>query len=567
MNGYFLTPVVAWLSRNPNVLLAAHLLILHVIAFWGPQEVAVRLLWPVAVGLLLLWQPFVAGERRIGAVYGAVLLALVAATTVFLSPWLLLIWCGALAAVIGGRVLWTGKRLERVGFLYTFGFLLGLAILGIVPDIAPGALSLEPLSRDTLGRLYPLLLLVVPFFPARPARRRAGDAFDFLYGVLVFLLLSVFVLGSMAYMLVGRVSYLEAVFQASLSLAGALLILAWVWNPRAGFSGIGSAFARYVLSIGMPLEQWLVHIQEESEKQSDPEQFLHAVMARLLQLPWVCGARWNAEGMTGDVGISSAYFHEFARGHALKLTLYFRQPLPPAVGWHVDWLLRLAAEFYLVKRQTRELNRVAYQQAVYETGARVTHDVKNLLQSLHTLCYAATQPGEPTAVADLLGRQLPQIADRLKATLEKLQRPPRLADDLVDARVWWDGLRQRYSGTPVTWINGYWHEGALVPKGLFDSVAENLLQNALAKGRREDGLEIVAELGPGNRGWTLRICDSGSPLPEALALRLLREPVPSEDGLGIGLYHAARQAEELGYQLALDENSPGRVCFSLSARP
>ncbi|HMV01496.1 MAG TPA: hypothetical protein PKD04_10460, partial [Rhodocyclaceae bacterium] len=119
----------------------------------------------------------------------------------------------------------------------------------------------------------------------------------------------------------------------------------------------------------------------------------------------------------------------------------------------------------------------------------------------------------------------------------------------------------------VTWINGYWHEGALVPKGLFDSVAENLLQNALAKGRREDGLEIVAELGPGNRGWTLRICDSGSPLPEALALRLLREPVPSEDGLGIGLYHAARQAEELGYQLALDENSPGRVCFSLSARP
>lgn len=140
-------------------------------------------------------------------------------------------------------------------------------ILGIVPEAAPGALSLKPLSREGLRLQYPLLLLVLPLFPARPVRWRAGDAFDFLYGVLVFLFLAVFVLGSIAYMLIGQVNYLEAVFRTSLSLAGALLVLAWLWNPRAGFSGIGSVFSRYVLSIGLPLEQWLVYIKEESDRQ------------------------------------------------------------------------------------------------------------------------------------------------------------------------------------------------------------------------------------------------------------------------------------------------------------
>ena len=72
--------------------------------------------------------------------------------------------------------------------------------------------------------------------------------------------------------------------------------------------------------------------------------------------------------MVGECGSVSSFIHEYAR-RRLATDLCFRQPPSPAVHWHVDWLLRLAGEFYLVKRQTRELNRVSYQQAVYETGA------------------------------------------------------------------------------------------------------------------------------------------------------------------------------------------------------
>jgi hypothetical protein len=52
---------------------------------------------------------------------------------------------------------------------------------------------------------------------------------------MVFLALAVFVLGSLAYMQIGAVSYVEALFKTSLAIAGALLVVAWAWNPRRGF--------------------------------------------------------------------------------------------------------------------------------------------------------------------------------------------------------------------------------------------------------------------------------------------------------------------------------------------
>jgi hypothetical protein len=44
---------------------------------------------------------------------------------------------------------------------------------------------------------------------------------------------------------------------------------------------------------------------------------------------------------------------------------------------------------------------------------------------------------------------------------------------------------------------------------------------------------------------------------------LLKGPVPSETGFGIGLYQTGRLAEISGFSLQLRDNDPGRVCFSL----
>ena len=59
------------------------------------------------------------------------------------------------------------------------------------------------------------------------------------------------------------------------------------------------------------------------------------------------------------------------------------------------------------------------------------------------------------------------------------------------------------------------------------------------------------------------VCDSGDAIPEAVAVSLMRRVVVSENGLGVGLYQAARWAEQQGYRLTLTGNQRGNVCFEL----
>jgi sensor histidine kinase regulating citrate/malate metabolism len=105
---------------------------------------------------------------------------------------------------------------------------------------------------------------------------------------------------------------------------------------------------------------------------------------------------------------------------------------------------------------------------------------------------------------------------------------------------------------------------ARVPRSLFDSVADNLIRNALAK-RAADGPTRVDASLEQHGSLVLRVRDTGSAVPAEVAKELLRGPVASRSGgLGIGLYQAARQAEAAGYSLALESNRDGNVCFSLT---
>jgi C4-dicarboxylate-specific signal transduction histidine kinase len=124
-------------------------------------------------------------------------------------------------------------------------------------------------------------------------------------------------------------------------------------------------------------------------------------------------------------------------------------------------------------------------------------------------------------------------------------------------------LQARYEHDDVQFLAEAADDTSL-PQDLFDSVADNLLTNALRKRQREPGIAVEARLTL-HPLVSLTVTDSGAPAPEHVARNLFLSPVASDFGLGVGLYQAARQAARVGYRLELPDNQAGRVSFRLQA--
>jgi hypothetical protein len=234
--------------------------------------------------------------------------------------------------------------------------------------------------------------------------------------------------------------------------------------------------------------------------------------------------------------------------------------------WHFNLVTQLVARFYMEKKSGRRLREMVYMQAIHETGARVTHDVKNLLQSLHALLFIVGERDDETnpKAQPLLRRQLPLIVQRLQQTLDKLRAPDDVEQEraISGAAAWWRELGARYEGRDIRFVL-YGDSGGKFPNALFNSAAENLLQNALDKRAVELGIEITIALDMHHQQPVLSVRDSGAALSDELARDVCHRPVASENGLGIGLYQLARLAGMTGYALVLSSNRPGEVVFHL----
>jgi K+-sensing histidine kinase KdpD len=71
-----------------------------------------------------------------------------------------------------------------------------------------------------------------------------------------------------------------------------------------------------------------------------------------------------------------------------------------------------------------------------------------------------------------------------------------------------------------------------IPADLFDSVIDNLLEDAYVKRRAESGIEITVTLQSEVGSVCLRVCDQGSAIATARANELFKQPVLSYSGLG-----------------------------------
>ncbi|HUP96484.1 MAG TPA: ATP-binding protein [Usitatibacter sp.] len=538
----------------------AMLLALHAALVSEPGEIFQRLWLLVHFGLFLLWQPFFATERELDVGSVAMLLALPAAILYFLAGWMIVMWLLLLLGILGGRVFTVHVERRNRFYLVAFAYVLTMLLLWTIPALIIGEQEIPENVARFLTHVIPLGLAALVLLPF-PKEDDAGQVFDFFYAVMVFQLCVVLVLGSMVLMRFTDGDYVSSVVLTVTGFGLALFVFAVLWNPMRGFGGLRTYFSTYLMSVGMPFELWMRRIAELAETEPEPRRFLEQALGEIAALPWVRGGHWKSPDGEGRFGGESEHSTRFTH-HGLEIVFHTAISMSPALFLHMRLLAQVVGEFYEGKRRESALRRHSYLQAVHETGARLTHDMKNLLQSLFAITSMA--PKEPAeGYTGLLQRQLPQLSKRLQSTLEKLRSPEIAASDLpVRATQWWSEVERRFAGGDIALEAAITADGNL-PAGLFDAFTENAIDNARAKALREPGIAIRMRFALSAARASLTVCDDGSAVPEPIAQKLFREPIERGYGLGIGLYHVARMAAQAGYSVRLAENRANRVCFVL----
>ncbi|MBC7621911.1 MAG: sensor histidine kinase [Aeromicrobium sp.] len=578
------TSISAWVVRQRRWLIIAMLLSLHFAVLSQVHEGPFSRIWLlVHFGLFLIWQPFVSAERELNVIAVALLLGITAVLLYTLAGWMFVAWIAILISIMGGKVFTLQAARRSRFYLVAVFYLFAILLAWTVPVSLLGLASLPEGIRTLAAWVIPLVLVAMVFLPFRPEDESSVQVFDFFYSTFVLQLVVVIVLGSLASMPFTSNQYFPAVLLTVLSFAGALLFLAILWGPRGGFGGLRTYFSRYLMTVGMPFELWMRRIAEFSETEMSSSRFLTSAMDEVATLPWTVGARWRSPDGEGRFGRESEHVATF-RHHGLEITFFTEIDLSPALFLHVRLLAQVIGEFYEGKRREQAMKQNAYMQAVHETGARLTHDIKNLLQSLFAITSASIASSErmgqgellPRGLADrrslspfdeMLQRQLPQLTHRLQNTLDKLRNPAiHNTDVLFPAADWWRDAALRHANAGVDFRFNDLLIGN-VPANVFDTVLENCLENARKKRDREPSIQIIAELTSADSP-TLLITVTGSAIPEHVRLDLFKTPVNSmrDAGLGIGLFQACRHADDGGYELTLERNVQGCVQFRLAAK-
>jgi len=545
------------IRRRDYFILAAMLVFLHA-ALWLDFGSAIsRTLLLIHFGFFLLWQPLQTKEKYTWY-NGIIFIVLVLAFAYWANWWLIFAWLILLIGIVGGRVV-TSSSERYVLFLAMFFLITELLIIAI-----PNLFSI--IYNNPVFNILEFFILfipvVIPFFP-RSYPRQTGLSVDLLHAITASLLVGLLALGSLVIMYHSGTDYFISLIYSLLAIGTGLLLISWLLSAHTGFGVLSQLWSRSLMNIGTPFEQWLSELSALKDQHESPSGFLDAAIEKLASLPWISGVKWQISNQLNIHGTKTKHLLNLSvNSHAV--TLYTRVPVGGAMLLHCKLLIKLIEYFYLAKVNERELEKQAHLQAIFETGARITHDIKNLLQSMHsmvTILQTDTTQADSKSVA-ILKKQFPYFIQRLEQAMNKLQTPQQFSKEEIYLMDWWGELNAHYKDYNIE-FNAEINTNPLIPFDLFDSIADNLLENAITKRKGEPGINISVDLKVIGNTISLKVTDTGTAIDEKIAVMLFRESMKSDNGLGIGLLQAGKQAESMGYTLTLKYNFNGNVCFEL----
>ncbi|MBT8118730.1 MAG: HAMP domain-containing histidine kinase [Gammaproteobacteria bacterium] len=512
----------------------------------------------VHFGFFLLWQPVIKQQSSFSVIQLFILTILIAAYIYFFNPWLNAFWTLLLLTLLTGRIFARGLARAAYGLAVITLFI--ELILYLTPELfnlTALSSSIQPMFSTAL-MLLPLLLLLYPVTDS------TSNQVDFIRGFLVVILTVFLCMGSVLISLTAEKPYLESLATSAIILSLFLLLTAFLWAPRAGFTGLAQLLEKYVLNIGGPFEQWFTHVSTlEANTGLRPENFLSASLHYLMRQHWICGVRWNTastDGLEGEESSNQVSIND----DKLRLTIYTYTPVGPSLLLHSKLLLNVLTFYYRAKLQEQQMLKQAHMQAIYETGSKLTHDVKNILQSTQTMSQIISDEDATIQERiDVLRKQMPLLTQRLNTTLEKLRAPsPESVRQAQSGSLlhWWNQLQLRYTGRHIEFSIDI-DKDMEIPVDIFTTVVENLLDNARNKRLREPKLSIVVQLSCERHQLQLSITDTGSAIEPAIYHQLFKEVVSSNDGFGIGMYQSYELARTHGYELSIGNNEDGEVRF------
>lgn len=512
------------------------------------------------LGLFLLWQPVWRGDEKLSTENTILFIVFTLAFTFWLNLWLLFAWLILLIGFISGRV--TLDSNERIIYVFALGFLVIELLFACVPELADVNIDNKSLLFYALPTL-PILMLV---FPSSKTEHNI-QMVDFIHTITASLLTSLVALGSLLIMFINESSYFTALTQTSVAIGGFIICISWLITSQSRFNGVTQLWSSYMLNIGSPLEQWLSELSRFSQQQHDPEEFLKIAIGELLNLSWISGIRWASIDSKGEMGEVTRQSTEFNTDN-LNIDIYTKNWMGGALYIHCKLLIQLVENFYISKIREKTLTQQTHLKAIYETGARITHDIKNLLQSLQAITSIITHDSSDSSLEvsqQVLKKQLPNLTQRLQLALDKLQTPQDQDTEEIYLKDWWSDLKKRNSHNKKIVYQQEVHGDPTIPVDLFDSVVDNLLENIQTKQMDEPEIEIIITVACNENIKCVMVCDNGSIIPDTISKELFSNVIRSDNGLGIGLYQASKHAGLFGYQLKLVNNQQGRVCFELTS--
>jgi signal transduction histidine kinase len=556
-----------FLYQNSHRVMALMLLSLHAfLIFFDRDPVYRQMFYFLSFGIFLIWQPVWRGNQKLSMFALITLVSIGLLGFLYANWWLISLWLAILFGLLGGRIFSGDSKKNRLIHILAASYLLAMLLLWVVPKLLNASSDLEA-AQFVIFYFMPFLPLAIIFIKNNLGPADDTPVVDFFYTLMLFMLAVIIILGSYAIGSLQQVNYIQVMFYTISTLSIILFGLSFLWRPSTKFSGIELLMSRYLLSIGMPFEHWVKNIATLAEHETTPNGFTQAAMNEMMKLEWVSGISWMADETQGKLGEKTTHSTEF-NFKDFYMTLHTRWQMSPALYVHVKLLTQIMGEFYEAKRREETLRQNTYMQAFYETGSRLTHDIKNILQSVGTLVTAAEQTNndDNEGLVKLIRKQLPVLNQRIAATLDKLKAPSEEKKRHEKISAWWKNLRLRYTQPQVEFTAAQLptHD---INAEVLDSVVDNLLSNAIEKTKYEPNTLIKVEIVEVGNFYRIEVTDTGKAMPQEVAKQLFRKHISSHNGLGVGLYHAAQDAIQAGYGLSLESNVDGAVRFVVTLSP